>query len=355
MSERSVEQATMRDVARRAGVSLATVSYVINEGPRPVSGMLRDRVSAAIKDLGYRPARPGRARTRPLTVGVIVPDAWNSFFSRALAGAESVLRPGGHVLMAASSGEDAARELELVAACVRARVDGLLLTPCGDVPEPVLHLAADGLPVVLMDREGGAADLDRVVMDNYGDAFQATRLLIESGHRRIALVNGPEHVTTAAERRRGYLDALAFAGLEAPEEYVRPGEFTHEHGEKATLDLLALPTPPDAIFSSSVILTSGVLRALREHRLRWPDDIAVVGYGDATWVPVVTPPLTVIEQPAQRLGETAARLLLAARGRERAGQRVVLSSQLILRESHWRAGRSNVPALSPKSASEGAE
>jgi LacI family transcriptional regulator len=328
---------TMRDVARRAGVSLATVSYVLNEGPRPVSGELRERVTAAIEELGYRPARRGRARSRPLTVGVVVPEATNSFFAQALAGIESVLRPGGHVLLASSSGEDGARELALVAACVRARVDGLILTPTGQVPGPVERLAAGGLPVVLMDREGGSTDLSRVVMDNYRSAAQATRLLVESGHRRIALVNGPGQVSTAAERLRGYRDALTQAGLSVPPEYVRSGAFTHEHGRTATLDLLSLPTRPDAVFSSSVILTSGVLFALRERRLRWPDDIAIVGFGDAAWVPVVTPPLTVVEQPARQLGEVAARLLLADGGRGRMGQRVVLDAQLILRESHWRS------------------
>lgn len=328
----------MRDVARLAGVSLASVSYVLNEGPRPVSGELRQRVVAAMEQLGYRPARRGRSRTRPMTVGAVVPDATNPFFSRAVAGLESVLRPGGHRLLTGSSGEDPAREVDLVAACVRAHVDGLVLTPSGAVPPVIERLAATGLPVVLMDREGGSSTLDRVVMDNYRCAFRATRLLIESGHRRIALVNGPREVGTAAERLRGYTDALAFAGLPVAEDHVRPGPFTHEHGRQATLDLLALPVPPDAVFSSSVILTSGVLHALRERGLRWPDDIAIVGFGDAAWVPVVTPPLTVIEQPALQLGEVAARLLLAAGGRrERVGQRVVLDAQLILRESHWRA------------------
>jgi LacI family transcriptional regulator len=341
---------TMRDVARRAGVSLATVSYVLNEGPRPVSGELRERVTAAIEELGYRPARRGRARSRPLTVGVVVPEATNSFFAQALAGLESVLRPGGHVLLASSSGEDAARELALVAACVRARVDGLILTPTGRVPAPVERLADGGLPVVLMDREGGSTDLSRVVMDNYRSALRATRLLIESGHRRIGLVNGPGQVSTAAERLRGYTDALAQAGLPVPAEYVRSGPFTHEHGRTATLDLLSLPERPDAVFSSSVILTSGVLFALRERGLRWPDDIAIVGFGDAAWVPVVTPPLTVVEQPARQLGEVAARLLLADGGRERKRQRVVLDAQLILRESHWRFSR-----MSPNGGSIGME
>jgi LacI family transcriptional regulator len=326
---------TMRDVARRAGVSLATVSYVVNGGPRSVSEELRGRVEAALRELGYRRASRGRSRTRPLTFGVIVPDAGNPFFSRAISGLRSVLRRGGHVLIAGSSDERSRAENELVTMCVRARVDGIVMTPCGPVPDAVVRLAGAGLPVVLMDRDGGSSALSRVVMDNYRSAFQATRLLIESGHRRIALVNGPEDVGTARERLRGYRDALAFAGVEPDEALVRGVPFLHEQGRLATLDLLSHVVRPDAIFSSSVILTSGVLRALQERALRWPDDIAVVGYGDAEWAALVTPPLTVIQQPAQQLGEVAGQLLLAGRSGGPA-QHVVLESHLVLRESHWR-------------------
>jgi DNA-binding LacI/PurR family transcriptional regulator len=324
---------TMRDVARRAGVSLATVSYVVNGGPRHVSEELRQRVEVAMGELAYRRASRGRSRTRPLTFGVIVPDTGNSFFSRAISGLRSVLRPGGHVLVAGSSDERPDWEDELVSACVKARVDGLVVTPCGRVPESVERLAAARLPVVLMDRDAGPTNLSRVVMDNYRSAFQATRLLIESGHRRIALVNGSESVVTARERLRGYRDALAFAGIEPDDARVRGVPFTHEEGRLATLDLLSQARRPEAIFSSSVILTSGVLRALQERGLRWPDDIALVGYGDADWASLVTPPLTVIQQPAQQLGVVAGQLLLAGAG---SGQHVVLESHLVLRESHWR-------------------
>jgi len=325
----------MRDVARRAGVSLATVSYVVNGGPRTVSDELRHRVDAAVQELAYRPARRGRARTRPLTFGAVVPDTGNPFFSRALAGLRSVLRPGGHLLIATSSEERTDQEEEVLAACVRARVNGIVMTPCGPMPDSVERLAASGMPVVLMDRDGGSTTLSRVVMDNHRSAFQATRLLIESGHRRIALVNGPASVGTARERLRGYRDALAFAGIEPDSGLVRGVPFTHERGRLATLDILSHVERPDAIFSSSAILTSGVLRALQERGLRWPDDIAVVGYGDADWAALVTPPLTVIQQPAQQLGEVAGQLLLAGH-RGGTGQHVVLESHLVLRDSHWR-------------------
>ena len=326
----------MRDVARAAGVSLATVSYVVNRGPKPVGEDTRKRVVAAMHRVGYKMDHRLRRRSRSLTIGAIVPDPTNSFFTQALAGMESILQSPGHMLLVASSDDNPDRELKALNTLARARVDGLILTPTGNVPEEVERVRARGVPVVLMDRDGGDTHLSRVVMDNYGAAFRATRLLIESGHRRIALINGPERISTARERLRGYRDALERTGIGFDPKYVRLGAFSLEHGRQSTLDLLALPERPDAIFSSSVILTPGVLWSLRARRLRWPEDIAIVGFGDAAWAELVTPMLTVVEQPARQLGEVAARLLLSASGAAGEGQHLVLESKLILRESHRR-------------------
>jgi LacI family transcriptional regulator, galactose operon repressor len=330
----NIEQPTMRDVARASGVSLATVSYVVNDGPRPVSERSRRRVQGAIRELGYE-AR--RRRSAHLTIGVVVPDATNTFFSRVVAGVQAALASGGHHGLVASSGDESDRELALVRLLLRSRVDGLLITPSAGIAEEVERLPGAGTPVVVMDREGGTTALNRVTMNNYDSAFKAVRLLADGGHRRIALLNGPEHVDTARDRRRGYADALRFAGLAPAPQYVRSVPFQMERGEQATRELLALDPPPTAIFSSSVVLTAGALTALRERSLRWPEDVAIVGFGDAVWAPMVSPALTVVEQPAERLGETAAQLLLSTmrEGGPRTGQRVVLESRIVLRDSHW--------------------
>jgi LacI family transcriptional regulator len=330
----NAEHATMRDVARVAGVSLATVSYVVNDGPRAVSARSKRLVQAAIQELGYEVRR---RHTGTLTIGMVVPDATNTFFSRAVAGVQSALDQHGHHALVASSGDDPDRELELVRLLLRSRVDGLILTPSGGVHEEVERLPAAGTPVVVMDREAGSTSLNRVTMNNYESAFKAVRLLVDSGHRLIALLNGPERVDTARDRLRGYADALRFADLPVLPQYVRSVPFRLERGQQATRELLALDTPPTAIFSSSVLLTAGALTALRERGLRWPDDVAIVGFGDAIWAPMMTPPLTVIEQPAERLGAAAAHLLLSTlrEGGPRTGQRVVLESPVILRDSHW--------------------
>jgi LacI family transcriptional regulator len=332
-----LEQATMRDVAHVAGVSLATVSYVVNGGPRPVSPRSRRRVLAAIEQLGYEVRR---RRPADLTIGVVVPDATNAFFSRTVAGIQAALGPRVY-LLATSTGDDPARERDLLELLSRQQVAGLILTPCAGVPDSARRLA-ERIPVVVMDRSAASTELNAVTMNNYGSAAKATRLLVDSGHRRIALLNGPERVDTVRDRQRGYLDALQDAGLPVVPQYLRNVEFGRENGAAATRELLALDEPPEAIFSSSLILTAGMLSAVQERGLRWPDDIAVVGFGDAIWAQLMTPPLTVVEQPAERLGTTAAQLLISRirEGGSRTGQRIVLESQIVLRDSHW--GRSNL-------------
>ncbi|MFZ0216103.1 MAG: LacI family DNA-binding transcriptional regulator [Candidatus Dormiibacterota bacterium] len=325
----------MREVARRAGVSISTVSYVLNGGPRPVSAAVRERVREAMLEVGYQSAVRGRPRRRPLAIGALVPDATNSFFASVLQGAISVLSPEGHLLLTASSGESPGREVEEFRALRRAGIQGLLLTPRGGVPDDIEAAARAGLPVVLMDRDGGSDRFARVVMANYRNSVRAVRVLADSGHRRIALVNGPSQVSTARERLRGYTDALAQSGLAFRQDFVDLGSFTTEHGRRAARALMSLPEPPEAIFISSAILTVGVLQALRERRLAWPDDVALIGYGDPPWAALLSPPLTVIDQPREEIGATAARVLLDGGGTGQ-GARLVLDSHLVLRESHWR-------------------
>lgn len=327
-----MNQPDMRQIAKRAGVSLATVSYVVNDGPRPVSQELRARVLAAMADLGYARSPRGRRRSRPLVIGLVVPDANNQFFGRTVASIEHRLRSSGHLLITASSHGDPVRERELLAAFARHGVDGLIASPVAEVP-PELEAFGRQRPAVLIDWDGGETSLNRVVMDNHRIAFLGTRLLIESGHRRIVLINGPKTSSAGPLRLRGYRDALADAGLAAFES-VREGPFTAAAGRALALAVLGETPRPDAILAGSVLITFGALQALRELRLRIPDDVAIIGFGDQTWASIVVPPLTVIEQPIDELGERAVDLLLAPASMRTAGQRIELESKLVVRESH---------------------
>ncbi|MDA8063127.1 MAG: LacI family DNA-binding transcriptional regulator [Actinomycetota bacterium] len=329
--------ATLRDVAAAAGVSLASASCALGQGRRGVSDQMRERVQRAASELGYEVRRRGRPRARPLVVGVVVPDATNSFFSAVLGSLGSALRREGHRLLVTESADDPEVEGELVE-LLSPRVDALAIAPAAELGRATEELAGRGVPVVLFDRDGGSAGdhLPAVVMDNRQSARRGTMVLVESGFRRIALVNGPQRVSTARHRTDGYLLALAEAGLARDDELIWTGEFSFDDGRRAVNRLLRAPERPDAIFSSSAILTSGVLMALREHGLRWPGNLAVVGYGDGVFASLVEPSVTVVEQPTHAMGETVARLLVDHPVAQPGPTRVVLSSKLVVRDSHWR-------------------
>ncbi|MHB8295975.1 MAG: LacI family DNA-binding transcriptional regulator [Acidimicrobiales bacterium] len=338
-------------MATRAGVSLATASYALGDGRRSVSEPLRSRVIEAAKELGYELRPRGRRQTRSLVIAAVVPDATNSFFADALRSIEGALRRDGHMLVVASSGDDPGREDDLVR-YLRGKVDGLVLAPAEAAGPAFRELAASAIPVVVMDRDSQVPEVASVSIDNRDSARRATRLLAESRQTGIAIVNGPLRVSTARDRLAGYLLGLEEAGLSLQQEFLCEGEFSFAAGRQAVHNLLRLTTRPGAIFSTSAILTSGVLFGLKEHGLCWPDDIAVVGFGDAIWASLVEPTLTVIEQPTTEMGETAVRLLLARtrppHSPPHSPQHVVLSSNLVLRESHWHGARkrgSLAPAL----------
>jgi len=271
-------------------------------------------------------------------MGVVVPDLTNTFFSAVTGALTDALAAAGHRVLVAPSREDPELEDQLVA-LLAPRIDGLVIAPAANVGPATLALFRRGLPVVLMDREGGAPQLPSVAMDNFDSAYRATMILVESGFQRIALVNGPQRVCTARERTDGYLAALAAGGLQRDDERVWFGEFTFPDGRRAVDWLLQAPERPDAIFSTSAILTSGVLTGLRQHGFHWPDDVAVVGFGDAIYAALVEPGVTVIEQPTRTMGEAAARILLNQANFQQEAPHVLLPSKLVLRDSHWRKAR----------------
>ena len=326
--------ATLRQVAEHAGVSLATASYALGSGRRSVSEPTRRRVIDATQELGYQPRRRGRYGTSRLSIAAIVPDATNSFFSETVRGIQEVVRSHGHRLVVASSGDDLDAEQDLVS-YFRGKSDGLIMAPAGVVGPAVTDMDAGPVPVVLIDRDGAAPSISSVVMDNVGSAHRATRVLIESGHDRVAIINGPVSVNTARDRLTGFRRAMEEAGIPVRDDYVRSSDFSFEGGRRAAQDLLTLNVPPRAIFSASARLTSGLLFTLKEHGLAWPEDVAVVGFGDAVWASLVRPAITVVEQPAAELGRTAALLLLARKRDPRTSQHIILDSQLVVRDSHW--------------------
>ena len=329
--------ATIRDVARLANVSVATVSNALNSADR-VSEELRARVHAAVEKLGYAPhaaARSLRKRSSGL-LGLVVGDITNPFFSDLFAAVEDAAAATGHLVLLCNSSETVAREEAHLRMLRSQRIDGLILAPTGAVSMNRAALLAQlEVPVVLVDRAMDGLGYDAVVLDNHRAAFEATRHLIAAGHRRIALINGPEVVRTAADRLRGYREALLTAGITFDPGLVRDAGFQEAPACRAAVDLLRSDDPPTAIFATNNLMTVGTIRALADLGLRCPEDISIVGIDDLPWADSVSPRLTAVAQPVREIGETALALLLDRIGGLRVGpgEVTVMPPKLIIRRS----------------------
>jgi LacI family transcriptional regulator len=322
----------MTDVARTAGVSLKTVSRVVNEEPgvRPETAEL---VHDAIRSLGFRRndmARALRRGQRSQTLGLIIEDVSNPFYSAIARGVEEVARNRGLLVIIASSDEDPERERDLVRLLCERRVDGLLIVPAGDDQsflQPELSL---GTRAVFIDRPPGRLEADAVLLDNVGGARGGVEHLLAQGHRRIGMVGDAVTIFTAVERLRGYREALEAAGLGVDEALVRLGVHGTTAAEAATRELLALPEPPTALFSGNNRITIGALRALDVHDRR----VALVGFDDFELAEMLALPVTVIAYDAAELGRQAAELLARRlAGDARPPGQVVLPTNLIARGS----------------------
>ncbi|MEV4538962.1 LacI family DNA-binding transcriptional regulator [Asanoa sp. NPDC049518] len=325
-----MSEATIGDVARRAGVSTTTVSRFL--AGQPVRA--EESIRAAVQDLAYRPSPVARSlrsgRTR--SIAVVVPDVTNPFFAAVVKGAEAVARQDEYHLFLSNTDENVDREAAVLADLV-GRVDGAILAPTVESDEAPLRAQQAGLPIVFLDREiGGTDSFDTVLVDNAGGSRDAARHLLDLGHRRIAIVNGTMHSTPGRQRREAFIETLQQHGLDPVEEV---GDFREQGGYQAVLRLLALEHPPTALFVTNNLMTVGALRALHDLGIRVPDQLSVIGFDDLDLAALLNPPLTVVDRPMEEQGALAMRLLLR-RLRESGdvtARRIVLETNLLVRGS----------------------
>lgn len=303
-------RATMRDVAALAGVSLKTVSRVVNREPG-VSPELATRVARAAERLDYRhnltASNLRRADQRTGTIGLLVEDVANPFFADIHRGVEDVARGRGVAVMAASLDRAPEIERELVSAFASRRVDGLILVPTAREQGYLATELRSGWPVVCIDRLPRGVEVDAVMTNNREATAEGVAHLLAHGHVRVAYIGGQSSLTTAHERHSGYLDAMQAAGI-----VVRPGYvvFDVEGAEDAmttTRQLLALPDPPTAIFTAQNLITMGAIRALREQGLH--HRIALVGFDDFSLADLLEPAVSVVAQDPREIGHLAAEIL----------------------------------------------
>jgi DNA-binding LacI/PurR family transcriptional regulator len=300
---------TLADVAAAARVSTSTASRALRDSTL-VSEATRQRVVAASRVLGFEPDRLARSlRTRAsLFVGVIVPDVATVFYAAALKGAQCVFESAGYQLLVMDSERDPDREAANLRTLLAHRVDGILLATSGGFE------AVAGVPVVFFDQVVFGAGTGNVALDNRGGVKLLVQHLIGHGHRRIAFVGAPTGLTSASERRDGFLGALQAAGREASDNDVRLGDavWSEASGERAMREHLTRAEPPTAVVAASDTLAIGALRAIRAARLDVPGDVALVSFDDPAYGDLLDPPMTALTRHDRELGERAARLLLRA-------------------------------------------
>ena len=344
---------TIRDVAQTARVSPSTVSRVLN-GNAKVDPTLTRRVRTAAKALGYRPSRAARELRvqRSQVIGLILSDIQNPFFTTLVSAVEEVAYSHGFSLILCNASEDTERERLYTEVLHAERVVGAIVTTTDERAgrAGVEVLLQNGIPVVAVDRLIAGVDVDSVLIDNVEGARLATQHLIDDGHRRIGFIGGRACVTTGYDRRRGFDIAHFEAGLPVSKSLARTGDFKFESGRAEAISLLELSAPPTALLVANNLMTLGALTALQERGLRIPDDMAIVGFDDVLWAPVLTPPLTTVAQPIYAEGRTAAELLIRRMNYPDAPvESVVLRPTLIQRESCARHSEFSVGGHSPSS------
>lgn len=321
----------MRDVAEASGVSLKTVSRVVNDEPG-VSAVTAARVQGAILQLGFRRndiAHSLRKRVSSSTLGLVIEDLANPFYSLVARAVESVARLHDCMLIAVSSEEEPSRERELLAALVRRRVDGLLVVPAFDDHSFLSAEMHMGTPVVFLDRPPSGIEADVVLLDNRNGARLAVQHLLGHGHHRVAMVGDLPEIWTATERLRGYREALREAGVGPDPALVRLGSHDIASAERAARDLLAQERPT-AIFAGNNRSCIGVLRAVHASG----QQVAVVGFDDFELADMLVLPATVVGHDPAEMGRVAAELLFARlAGDDRPPQRVIMPVRLVCRGS----------------------
>ena len=329
---------TISDVASRAGVSVATVSRVLN-GNYPVAEPTRARVLEAVRDLGYIANAHARALIKATsgTVGVILHDVGDPYFAEIVRGIQEVADANGRLVVLSSSMRDPAREITYIEMLRAQRVDAVIITSgfvedddfLAALHEQARGLRAQGSRLVVCGRYPVRAPA--VVPDNAGGAFRVTTHLLQAGHRRIAHLAGPPRFSTTDARQRGYEGALAAFGLRIDERLVITGGFSRDGAHESTLRLIDSGAPFSAIFAANDMMAIGALAALRERGMSVPGDVSLVGFDDLPIARDLTPPLTTVSLPMAEMGRRAMELALS--DHPDSEPVVHLPTELVIRES----------------------
>ena len=328
--------ANIKDVARHSGVSVTTVSHVVN-GTRFVSETARLRVEEAVRELGYVPSAVARSlkHNTTRTFGMVIPNNSNPYFAEIIRGVEDRCFAAGYNVILCNSNDDPERQAAYLRVLAEKRVDGLVFVASGSDAVVRATLGEIKIPLVLLDREvTGMLNCDLVEVNHTVGGELATKHLLDLGHPRVACISGPPGLSPSTQRRAGWKQALEAANVERKENDLARGDFTARGGYLAMQVLLKRKPRPTAVFVCNDLMAFGAMTAAREAGIALPEQLSIVGFDDIDLAAFSAPPLTTVAQPKLQIGTLAAELLLerveASRGEAR---RVILDPQLKIRGS----------------------
>lgn len=329
--------ASMNEVAKKAGVSIATVSRVLNNS-ESVNEETRAKILKAIKDLKYQPSRVAkRLRSKSGAgnlLGVLIPDIQNPFYVDVLRGIEDVAYQNNYVIIMCNFSQDEKKEAMYLDILESEAIDGLIAAPAHEDDPRIKKILRNGLPVVCVDRGLKGVDVDVVWVNNEEGSYQAVSFLAQKGYKRIAHIGGLTTIPSSRLRDAGYRKALTEHGLPVDENLIVHGDSSYASGIQFTTQLLDLPAPPDAIFTGNNLITLGALEVINSRKLRIPQDIAILGFDDMNWSNALNPPLTAVRQPAYEIGKRAGELLIQRiKDPKRPCLQMTLNSELKVRSS----------------------
>lgn len=307
----SGENLTIKDIANECGVSISTVSRVLNDKP-DVKKATRQKVFEVIEKENYRPNTIARSLVinQTFSLGLIIPDINNPFFPEVARGIEDYAQGNSYSVIFSSTDNDAAREQEVIDLMLGKRVDGLIISLSLQNKEAILNLEEKGFPVVQLDRNIPESSYPTVMVDNMRSAYQAVTHLQEQGYHKIAHITGDVDTLSAQKRAAGYKQAIIKVDSKINEEYIVNGDYSRDSGYRAMIELLQKPINIEAVFVANDMMALGAYQACREHNINIPDDLAIFGHDNISIANLVDPPLATMAQPKYNLGRKAAQLLL---------------------------------------------
>ncbi|MGV3656404.1 MAG: LacI family DNA-binding transcriptional regulator [Chitinophagaceae bacterium] len=341
---KSKKEVTIYDIARKLSLSSATISRGLQNHPA-INKNTRKRIQDAARELGYRPNNfaANLRKQKTNTIGVLVHELNSSFITSVLAGIEKVTTEAGYDILIAHSNEDASKEAANALNLFHKRVDGLIASLSFNT-ENLDHFKMyeeKGIPVIFFDRVDESSDYTKVIIDNYKCGYQATQHLIEQGCKRIVMVTASLKRNVYAQRHRGYKDALYDNGIEYSKEQVLVKDLSEQAGMETAMKMLAMKPMPDGAFFTNDFTAAVCMKTLKEHRVRIPEDIAIVGFNNDAIGKIVEPQLTTIHYPGVEMGEIAARNLinhLNGTADIKNTNTIVVRSELIIRQSSLKKG-----------------